>query len=167
MATIYATSNAREVSAFFIQRADGVRLFGAAASATLAKAVKDSVLAELQHEAPRSADHRGNGPSLADSFSAHTTIMPGGAQVDFASEAPYADFVLHGTGIYHVPDAHQAWDVDGPQAFMINGTMIYTTHTHHEGQHADDYVGRALDAAQPAINVALRLIDNRLTAVFV
>lgn len=162
-----ATSNAGEVSAFFLQRADGVRLFGAAASATLGKLVKDIMLVELRDASPRAEVHSGDGPPLADSFSARSLVVTGGVDISFESDAPYALYVRDGTGIYHSPDPHSAWDVYGFQAFLGSDGMVYTMHTHHEGQEPDDYVERALDAAEPKIGLALQMLDGRLSAVFV
>lgn len=160
MGTIYATTNAKELSAFFIERADGVRLYGAAASGVLAKSVKSIVLPLLVDEAPKVTSE------LANSQDALTTILPGGADVDFGANAGHADFVLNGTGIYHVPDAHSAWDVDGYQAFMVQGSMVYTNHTHHEGQKPNDWPERAWTRAEAPIELALQVIDDRLWAVF-
>jgi hypothetical protein len=65
--------------------------------------------------------------------------------------APYAGFVHFGTGIYHTPDAHSAWDVYGLQVFNTNaktqnGGTVFTRHTHHLGQHPDPWIKNAFDA---------------------
>lgn len=45
----------------------------------------------------------------------------------------YAKFVTEGTGIYHKPDAHSSWGVNGYQRFTVGARVIHTMHTHHRG----------------------------------
>src|SRR6185437_5649604 len=142
MALVYATTNAQEVAAFLVERAGKLSLFAGVATAIQAEARKEAVLRALHDEAPV-GDGR-DGGHLADRFSATLVTSPEGARLGFTSSSPHADFVLHGTGIYHVPDPHGAWDVGGLQVFPVEGTTVFARHTHHEGQQPDDYAGRAL-----------------------
>lgn len=67
--------------------------------------------------------------------------------VSWQSDVDYADYVEHGTGIYHVPDAHSAWDG-------------------HEGQHPNPFAERAQERAEPAIRAALMLAGESILVTF-
>lgn len=153
--TITVTSNAPQVGMYFAATAARSRvLFGAAAMAVIAKEVRRIVDPILAEETPKDKG------DLAKSQQASTRMVPGGAEITWTSDEPYADYVLHGTGVYHTPDAHSEWDVYGMQAFMVNGQLVVTQHTHHYGQHPNDYPDRAIERAAPAIIASVRAMTG-------
>lgn len=155
--SFFVTSNAPEVAAYF----DGVAarivvLHGAAAMPVFAHTVKDIVDPLLADETPKDSGE------LVASQTAKTMMVPGGAEVVWESDSPHADYVIHGTGVYHTPDAHSAWDVNGLQVFSVNGQQVFAMHTHHEGQRPNDYPGRALERAQPFLATAMDAFAGKL-----
>lgn len=126
----------------------------------LSHTVEGLVTPLLRDEAPKDTS------ALADSLRAHTTRAGNETIVSFDSDVPYSDDVIHGTGIYHTPDAHSEWDVTGLQVFQVGGETIFTLHTHHLGQHPNDFPGRAMERAQPLIDAALTVAGERLLITF-
>lgn len=162
MAMISVSSNAHEVSRFFVASAAKLKIFGGVAADVMAESRKVALLGALAQEAPR-----GTG-ELAESFSAdmlHTARV--GTMVRIQSSAAHAGFVLHGTGVYFDGGGHTAWDVDKLQRFAVNGGVIFAMHTHHEGQKPNDFVGRALERAAPSIALTMDALSKRLSAVFI
>lgn len=104
--------------------------------------------------------------ALAASLRVQATAVPGGYSLDLVSDSPYIDDVVHGTGIYHEPDPHAAWDVDGLQAFEVNGEQVVVMHTHHLGQQPNDFPGRALDRARPQIAIMADAAGAKLATLF-
>lgn len=86
--------------------------------------------------------------------------------VSVHSDQDYADRVLHGTGIYHTPDPHSAWDVEGLQVFTVGGETVFTYHSHHEGQRPNDFVGRAEERAQVPLASLLYLAGEQVAVAF-
>lgn len=70
-----------------------------------------------------------------------------GMTVRIISDEPYGQFVQYGTGIYHVPDPHEAWGG-------------------HEGQHPNDYVGRGMKQAETPVRAALVAAGERIWVRF-
>jgi HK97 gp10 family phage protein len=112
-----------------------------AVQAGLAHTVEGITTPLLREEAPVDTG------ALRDSLRAHVSRDSGGFTVRYESDVPYADFVEHGTGLYHVPDAHSAWDG-------------------HEGQHPNPFAERAYDRAEPAIRAALVLAGEKVLVSF-
>lgn len=160
IATITISSNAGQVGRFFIDRSQSLRVRGAKASLDLAEAVRAVVTPVLIAETPVKTG------ALARSLQVATDRGAGGIRLLWWTSLPYARYVLDGTGIYHVPDAHSEWDVNKFQAFQVNGQMVFTRHTHHLGQHPNDYPDRAMKAAMPRIEAAIKLLGDQLMVVF-
>jgi HK97 gp10 family phage protein len=112
-----------------------------ATAAGLAHTAEGIVTPLLREESPVDTG------ALRDSLRAHVSRDGTGFVVRFESDVPYADYVEHGTGIYHQPDAHSTW----------NG---------HEGQHPNPFAERAYDRAEPAIRAALVLAGARILLSF-
>lgn len=161
--TVYATSNASQVGLWFRGKGEELRIYGAAASSVLAKQAKIILTPLLVEEAPE-----GVSGALRASIKADTTaIVERGSAIIWAAYVPYIDFVIHGTGIYHVPDAHSPWTVQGLQHFTVGGNEVFAMSTFHEGQKPNDFPARALDRAQPALEAMLAVYGDGLDALFV
>jgi HK97 gp10 family phage protein len=128
---------ARKLTAAAVRLAIGAE----AAETALAHTVEGLVTPYLRDEAPVDTG------ALRDSLRAHVERQNDGMHVFYESDVPYADYVEHGTGIYHVPDAHSAW----------NG---------HEGQHPNPFAERAYARAEPEIRAALGLAGRALALSF-
>ena len=158
--TVTVSSNAGQVRRFFVERADGLRLWGTSASLALAKNIKTIVSPILQDETPKVSGE------LAGTTSAMFVRSGEGIRVVWTSSSKHAKFVLEGTGLYHVPDAHSAWDVNKFQAFVVGGQLVMTMHTHHEGQKPSDYPDRAMQRAKGPLDAAIRLVGDKLMVEF-
>jgi hypothetical protein len=112
-----------------------------ATAAGLAHTTEGIVTPLLREESPVDTG------ALRDSLRAHVSRAGTGFAVRFESDVPYADFVEHGTGIWHVPDAHSAWDG-------------------HEGQYPNPFAERAYDRAEPRIHATLRAAGTRILVSF-
>lgn len=103
---------------------------------------------------------------LAGNLRVRATATAEGYSLGLVSDSPHMAAVVEGTGIYHTPDAHEEWDVYGLQAFTTPaGDHVVTMHTHHKGQHPDDFPGRALERAQPFIAAAADATGRHLVSL--
>lgn len=85
--------------------------------------------------------------ALRAGLRAQVTRAGGELVVTWHSDVDYAGYVEYGTGIFHVPDAHMAWDG-------------------HQGQHPNPFAERAADRGQEPIRAALGLASERLAVSF-
>lgn len=129
-------------------------------TAALSHSIEGVVTPLARDEAPKVTGE------LAGSLRMQATPVPEGFSLGLVSDVPYTDFVVRGTGIYHVPDAHSAWDVSGLQAFTVNGEQVVVMSTHHEGQKPNDFPGRALDRARPRIALMADAAGAKLATLF-
>jgi hypothetical protein len=87
--------------------------------------------------------------------------------VSVHSDQDYARHVLEGTGVFHQPDPHSAWDVEGLQVFTAaSGETVFTYHTHHEGSRPNDFVGRAEERAAAPLASLLYLAGEQVAVAF-
>lgn len=115
---------------------------------TMARSAMGVFVELAKQEAPKRTSR------LAGSLGYRSKLFPDGIELQHRSggasgePVPYAKFVADGTGIYHRPDAHSAWDVDKFQRFTIDGSEVMTNHTHHLGQRPNDFERRAAEKLQ-------------------
>jgi hypothetical protein len=136
-----------------------------AAREALGRTTEGIVTPLVRAEAPR---RTGN---LAAGLRAHVRRQGAELVVGWESDEDYADYVEHGTGIYHEPQAHAPWDVYGLQAFDVAGAEnegghVVTLHTHHLGQHRSDFVGAAMALAEVPLRAALSLVSGQIGVRF-
>lgn len=139
--TITGTESAAGLARRLALAAVKLTIGAEATAAGLAHTAEGIVTPLLREESPVDTG------ALRDSLRAHVVRDGTGFTARFESDVPYADYVEHGTGIYHVPDAHAAW----------NG---------HEGQHPNPFAERAYDRAEPQIRAALSLAGARILVAF-
>jgi hypothetical protein len=131
-----------------------------AAREALGRTTEGIVTPLVRAEAPR---RTGN---LAAGLRVHVRREGGDLVVSIQSDEDYADYVEHGTGIYHEPQAHAEWDVSGLQAFDVQGSRVVTLHTHHLGQHPQDFVGAAMARAEVPLRAAIGLVGQQIAVRF-
>ena len=89
----------------------------------------------------------------------------GGLLVSFTG-TDYTRYVIEGTGLYHVPDAHGLIRPKSAQAlrFEVGGQVLYRKSV--RGQHPNDFNVRAWQRSQPAIKAALALLGHKIAVSF-
>lgn len=131
-----------------------LKLGDAEVMAALAKTAERIVTPLLKAETPVKSGR------LRKSTASTVTMVAGGAEIVWKSDAPYTRFVIEGTKPHTITANGSAL------RFEVNGQVVYATSVNHPGTKPNPFPKRAMTRALPAIEAAARLMGREILLRF-